>query len=186
MDENSCIKQVLSGDLDAFSLLIDKYQDQGLNVALRIVKDTVVAEDVLQDAFIKAFNALNKFKHEASFKTWFFRIVYNESIQYLRKNQIEQKHKDGIKIEVYSDSTSVFDSLKLHDQQKLIEDVFSALSNREATVLQLYYLEEMSIKEVGEVMSLTKENVKVIMHRARKHFYQVICQTSENTLIELI
>ncbi len=186
MDDQVYIQRVLEGELDAFAFLVEKYKDQALSVAVRIVKYSDLAEDILQEAFIGAFNGLNKFKGEASFKTWFFRIVYNESIQYLRHKQVEQKHEEGVKEFMYSGDTSTFDSLKLHDQQNIIEQTFEQMSSKEATVLQLYYLEELSIKEISEVMGIKNDNVKVILHRARKSFYHLISTTSENKLIALI
>jgi len=180
------IQRVLNGELGAFTHLVDEYKDQALSLAIRIVKDTEVAEDIVQDSFVNAYTNLKKFRGDASFKSWLYRIVYNESIMYLRRINVEHKHEKGVKDSLYGQDSSTFDSLKLHDQQRIIEEIFAKMNYREAAVLQLFYLEELSLKEIEEVVEIKKEHLKVILHRARKNFYSFICQTSENELIGLI
>lgn len=76
--------RVLSGNVEAFSYFIKTYKGMAFNLAVSIVKDEQYAEEVTQDAFMKAFTGLKSFNRTAQFKTWFYRIVVNESFLCLR------------------------------------------------------------------------------------------------------
>jgi len=82
--DNIYIDRVLSGDVEAFRYFIKTYKDMGFNLAISIIKDEQFAEEIVQDAFMKAFQGLRSFKRTAKFKSWFYRIVVNESFQRLR------------------------------------------------------------------------------------------------------
>ena len=77
--------RVLSGDVEAFSYFVKTYKNMAFNLSISIVKDEQYAEEVTQDAFMKAFTGLKSFKRTATFKSWFYRIVVNESFLQLRK-----------------------------------------------------------------------------------------------------
>lgn len=186
MDDAHYIRRVLEGDVSSFAYLVEEYKDQALALSIRIVKDHSVAEDILQDAFISAFNNLAKYRGDAAFKSWFLRIVYNESVQFLRKQKVEYKHKDDVKDVLYGETPGTFDALLIYDQQRIIEETFQKMEAREAAALQLFYLEELSIAELEEVMGLKKAHIKVILYRARKAFYAIVSKSSNNTLISLI
>ena len=84
------IEQVLAGNLNAYSHLVDRHKDRAFNLALRICGNTEEAEEITQDSFLKAFRSLSSFKMKSSFSTWLYRIVYNSSISNVRgrKNRV--------------------------------------------------------------------------------------------------
>lgn len=83
--DNLYIDKVLGGDTEAFRYFLRTYKDMGYNIAISILNDEYFAEEVVQDAFMKVFNGLKSFKRKSKFKTWFYRIVVNESFQRLKK-----------------------------------------------------------------------------------------------------
>ena len=83
--DDSYIDSVLSGDTESFRYFIKTYKDMAFNLAVSIVKDDHYAEEVVQDAFMKAFNGLASFKRTARFKSWFYSIVVNESFHRLKR-----------------------------------------------------------------------------------------------------
>lgn len=165
MDEEF-IDKVLSGDTEAFRYFISTYKDMAFNVAVSIIKDESYAEEIVQDAFMKAFGALAGFNKTAKFKTWFYRIVVNESFQRLKKLR-----KDAlfINIDLLSEVIQEDAPQKLEYKGKNIERSISALSSNESLALNLFYIEESSLKEVCDITGWTISNTKVILHRARKN-----------------
>ncbi len=89
-DEIYFIRQVLEGKINAFSYLVDKHKDKAFNLAFRICGNREEAEEVAQDAFLKAYRSLKDFRRKSSFATWLYRIVYNTAISLVRtrKNRI--------------------------------------------------------------------------------------------------
>src|SRR5512142_656682 len=84
------IEQVLAGKTSAFSSLVDRHKDRAFNLAFRIAGNREEAEEITQDAFLKAFRSLDRFRRQSSFNTWLYRIVYNTAISLVRT------HKKGI------------------------------------------------------------------------------------------
>jgi RNA polymerase sigma-70 factor (ECF subfamily) len=187
IDDLQYIKKVTAGERNAFRFLVDKYKDKALAVAYRMVKDQDIAEDVVQDAFVKAYNNLSKFRQDAQFRTWFMRIVVNEAIQIIRHQKVRQKSEPDIKEFIEeTEVNATFNELQKLDQQHIIATVFNQLPAREALVLQLFYLDELSLKEMKDVTLMKTNHLKVLLHRARKHFYELLAHSFKYEISQLI
>ena len=175
------IESVKKGNKGDFSLLVDRYKHKGFSLLKKMLKNDMDAEEALQDGFLKAYNSLDSFRQEAKFSTWFYRIVYNTGLTVIasKKRKIEQEmssideHFDlgENDSEIYSTSENVSTYiLKLVDQ----------LPVRNALVVILFYLDNLSLNEISQVMDLSLVNTKVLLHRSRnvlrelilKHNYQ--------------
>ena len=88
------ITRVLNGDLNAYTLLVDKYKDRVFSLVRGIVKDNAVAEEVAQDVFVKAYTSLKKFRKESGFSTWIYRIAYNTAVSQTRQKKFWLKSFD--------------------------------------------------------------------------------------------
>ena len=167
--------KVLSGDVSAFSYFVKTYKNMAFNLAISIVKDEQYAEEVTQDAFMKAFTGLKSFKRTATFKSWFYRIVVNESflqLRRLKKSRILVPLED-VKEVVLEDKLEEGSIEKTRKIQKTL----SLLPPKEGLALQLFYLEEISLNEITNITGWTLANTKVILHRARKSVRK-ICNRS--------
>lgn len=103
---NALINAAIQGDREALEQLLNKFRDHAFSIALKFVKDSTAAEDVVQEAFIKIFFDINKFRNEAAFSTWLFKIVYVESIRYLRKtNQLRNIYESLERTDNYEEET---------------------------------------------------------------------------------
>ena len=156
--DDEYIAKVLSGDDEAFRYFIKKYKQMAFNLAASIVKDSHYAEEIAQDAFLKAFDGLKAFNRKSNFKTWFYRIVVNESFQRLRKMKRElpiKEYADGLESEMEVMSNAV-------DQIEQVKSVMTGLPPKESLVLNLFYLEENSLKDIAESTGWTLANTKVI------------------------
>ena len=165
------IQQILHGDRESFRFLYRLHAHAAWQLAFSICKNKNIAEEAVQNAFLSAFQYLHTFRQESSFKTWLLRIVFNESI---RMQKLERKYQwqDIVTNEYSEENLQVTASSSLHKKEtkEQVENILSKLNEKEALVLHLFYLEEMSIKEIVEIVGYTESNVKVILHRARKNF----------------
>ncbi|OHX66039.1 RNA polymerase sigma factor [Flammeovirga pacifica] len=167
--ESIYIKKVLEGDTQSFQHLVNNYKEEGFSVAFSIVKNQYLAEEVLQESFIKAFEKLDQFKEKSSFKTWFIRIVINESLQKVRK-VLPEEYKD-FDLDKESEVNKALEEMNLEDQRNIISDVFETLTPNESLALDLYHLKEYSIKEIEDVTDWKSSKVKMLLSRGRKNFY---------------
>jgi RNA polymerase sigma factor (sigma-70 family) len=172
MDEEY-IDKILAGNVETFRYFIHKYKNMVYSIALSIVKDQMIAEEVTQDAFINAFNALKSFRRESKFSTWIYTIVYNEAFKRLKKTktQIQTSH-ENISLDI--EDESILSSIQQEEQRIVINEALEMLPINESLALKLYYLEEESINEVAKITGWSKSKVKVTLFRARKSMYTVI------------
>ncbi len=170
------INEVLNGDANAFGYFIRTYQNKAFGVALSIVKREEDAKDVIQESFITAYSSLINFRKDAKFSTWFYRIVVNTSLQFIKR----EKRKDEV-VRAYaitdSEKTAFNESLRQLEKQdlkKLIKRVFEKTPAKEALILQLYYIDEHGIADIEHITAFTKANIKVLLHRGRTSFYNIL------------
>ncbi len=165
------IDRVLSGDVEAFRYFLTTYKDMAFNLSVSIIKDDHYAEEVVQDAFLKAFNGLASFNRTAKFKSWFYRIVVNESFQRLKK--IKRKASQ-LKTEVIDEKIEISNFSDDKVEVEGINNAMKKLPSKESLVLNLFYLEENSLKEVVEITGWSLANTKVLLHRARKNLRTIL------------
>lgn len=175
MDEKQRIERVLKGDTSAFGYFVDTYQDMAITIAYRICNNMQDAEDIVQNAFVKAYHNLRTFRSDSKFSTWFYRIVYNTAISHINTSIFSTELVD------YSQgadsSFSDFDTLdqiEAKEKSALIKETMEKIPPDESLLLTLFYLEENSIKEIVQITGLSEANVKVKLHRARKRFGETI------------
>lgn len=174
MDE-SYIQNILKGDIQAFRYLVNKYKDRAFNLSRSIVHSDLDAEEATQDAFIQAYRNLSKFRAKASFSTWFYRIVVNESLKKIKKKKLHYIPIDEVLMnDIIPDiRIEAIEHLHQEEQKEIINEVLEKLKETECLLLKLYYLEEKKINEISEITGLTLSNCKVILYRARKNFAEI-------------
>jgi len=180
------IQKVIEGDTESFRFLVNKYKDKAFSVAFSVLRNQVLAEDAVQEAFINAYKKLNSFRGEAQFSMWMMRIVVNEAIKVIRKKRIEI---DGGKVLIDIEETNInlsLTSLKEAEQKFYIDKTMKFMPQREALVLQMYYLDEYSMKEMEDILDIKTEHIKVLLHRARKRFYTILEAELKHELISII
>ena len=174
--DNIYISKVLEGDRNAFAYLVDKYKTMVYSIALRLVKDREEAEEISQDAFIKAYQSLASFKGKAKFSSWLYRIVYNTAISRLRQQPADRVLLDESNITdtLYMESKENYDTLSAGERKKYLEKALDSLDSDERMFIILYYYEERNLDEIAEIAGLTKTNTKVKLFRARKKMLSVL------------
>ena len=176
MDTNTdqiYIDRVLEGDTNAFAYLIDKYKNMAYTVAIKIVKNEEDAEEVAQDSFLKAYQKLDSFKGDSKFSTWLYTIVYRNSISKIRKKNMVTTDIDAFVIENHTTDFEFpqIEAIKNGEQKKYVNQAINNLSEMDALLITLFYLNECSVEEIGKITNLTKTNIKVKLFRARKKLF---------------
>jgi RNA polymerase sigma-70 factor (ECF subfamily) len=177
MESNSdqiFIDKVLQGDTNAFTYLIDRYKNMVYTLALKIVKNTEDAEEIAQDSFLKAFQKLHTFKGESKFSTWLYTIVYRNGISKVRKKKLETTNIDSYVIDNYTNDFDFpqIEAIKNGEQKKYVNEAINNLSDTDALLITLFYLNESSVEEIEKITNLTKTNIKVKLFRARKRLFK--------------
>ena len=141
------------------------------NSALRILKDSFEAEDIMQEAFLTAFTKLNTYKGEVAFGAWLKRIVINKSLTQLKKNNRYQE----VKMEVVPSNEiedEVIDYSGLNPKNVL--NCLQNLKDNYRVVLTLNLIEGFDYEEIAQILNITNENVRTTVSRAKKKLKQVI------------
>ena len=162
-------------------LLLKKYKNSVFNLVLRMVRNTQEAEDLTQEAFIKAFKALGKFKTGKSFKNWLFRILINECIDKKRTYYYRYVKTHSIRNE---DNFIISNENINFEERDLIRRVFRKISGRQKKVLVLNDIEGFSIGEISEILECSISTVRVHLFRARKKFMKLY-NKYEKELLEI-
>lgn len=156
------INRILAGEQHLYAQLVNKHKSYAYSLALRILENKADAEEAAQDAFIKAFKYLAGFNKEAKFSTWFYRIVFNTSISYKRKQKVKHQSIDNVHLG-YSQ-----DGLERNDKKKFIDQAIGKLNEADRVAITLFYLQEFSLEEIADITHSPANTVKVRIHRARQ------------------
>lgn len=170
-NDNELTDAVLEEHRGSFERLIEKYKDYAFNLAMILVHDRQLAEEVVQDSFVKAFRSLSDFRRTARFSTWLYRIVYTTSLDAL-KNEKKRINLTGLD-ELEANAQDHFRpgsglSIDADYIQGQLASAIGALPRESATIVTLFYLNEQSIEEISAVVKMNKNRVKVKLYRARK------------------
>nr|NQU93064.1 sigma-70 family RNA polymerase sigma factor [Bacteroidota bacterium] len=173
-EDSFYIGRILSGDASAYAQLVEKHKEMVFTIAVKIVRNHEDAEELAQDAFLKAYQALPTFKGDAKFSTWLYRITYNAAISKTRKKKMEFSAIDEELIDNFTtDSiTRSVNGLDVDDQIKAMNRVMEKLPEEENLLLSLFYKQEKSVEDISEITGYSQSNVKVKLYRIRKRMYE--------------
>jgi len=183
-EESIIIKRVLSGDVNAFAALVNKYKALAVTLSYNVLLNRQDAEDVAQDAFIKAYTSLRYFKGNSRFSTWLYRIVLNTTLN--RRKQRLNTFSEDEKFAEEIENFKVTDHYNLADQKKYIKQAIEKLNESERVCITLYYLNELSVEEINELTGFSSANIKVLLFRGRKHLYEELHSLLRDEIKDLI
>jgi RNA polymerase sigma-70 factor (ECF subfamily) len=167
------LDMIRGGDTRKYAMLVDRYKDRGLALAMRIVGGREESEELLQDAFLRAFQALGEFRGEAKFGTWFYRILYN-----LCMTRVSRRRNRVVLFDPSADfdltltgeddeSPDALESLEEQQLAQLLAEEVERLPGRFRIPLTLYYVQELRYEEISELMGLPLGTVKTNLFRAK-------------------
>ena len=170
------ITQTLQGNTQAYANLVTKYQNYVFTILIRMLKNREEAEEVAQDTFVKAFEALSTFRGESKFSSWLYSIAYRKALDTIRKNK---QFKTTECIEEYAkidfrETENALTYLEDKERKDFIENCIMQLPEDNAAIITLYYFDELSVKEIAVITKLTEDNIKIKLYRSRKKLFTLL------------
>ena len=166
------------GDVDAFGPLVEKHQKKMVNIAFRIIGDYEAASEVVQDAFVSAYKAMRKFRGDARFSTWLYRIVINGSRNRMKQlnTRIQREGasiegsgdpEDNRKIDPPDPGPSALEQVEKKEVEAKVQACISSLDDEYREVLVLRDIQGFSYDEISEMLKIPDGTVKSRLFRAR-------------------
>jgi RNA polymerase sigma-70 factor, ECF subfamily len=172
-DDATLVRRTTRGDLTAFEELVDRHRPVVVRVAARIVGPEE-AEDVSQDAFLRAFHRLEHFRGEAPFRSWLLRITNNAALDHLERRRPEPVDPESFDVSEQSSSRPPAERLELRERIERLERKLHGLSHQHRVVLVLRDAEGLSYEEIADITDTPLGTVKGRLHRARQEFIEIL------------
>lgn len=170
------IQKIQAGDTASFGYLVDKYERLVYSLIRKVVGNPEDAEELAQDAFVKAFRSLGSFKGDCSFSTWIYRIAYNTALSEVRKKKLEFLAIDEMLLTNVSEEevTIALGHTDTSEQLDKLDIALSRIPPDERALITLFYMKEKTIEEVSFITGLTESNVKTKLFRIRKKLFVLL------------
>jgi RNA polymerase sigma-70 factor (ECF subfamily) len=178
--ETELIRQAQAGSRDAFDALMRQYDQPVLRLALHLTGSESDAQDILQEAFLKAYRYLGNFRFECSFYTWLYRIVTNLCLDLLRRRKTRKEEQatiidsSGEELDLLSnvsDDRAMANPDRELQRKELgaqIQQALDKLTPRERMVFELKHYQGLKLRAIGEMLNTTEETAKNTLFRATK------------------
>ncbi|MBS4179101.1 RNA polymerase sigma factor SigW [Lederbergia citrea] len=173
---NQRIKQVLRGDQEAFGEIVELYKNKVFQLCFRMLGNRHEAEDIAQEAFVRAYVNIHSFTQGRKFSTWLYRIATNLCIDRIRKKKpdyfldAEVAGTDGLTMysQIAAEGKSPDSEVETMELQEIVQREILRLPDKYRIVIILRYIDELSLKEISEVLEMPLGTVKTRIHRGRE------------------
>ena len=169
--DEAIIIRVLKGDQTAFASLVEKYQNYVFTLVLRFTDNREDAEEISQDIFVKAYRSLADFRGDSKFSTWLFTISRTTCLSFLRKKKLDtislDNERAGLQV-ANRESGFNANTVEQKSRHAMLNQAIAMLGVDDAQVLNLFYKGDQTLEEIGNIMRLEPNTVKVKLHRARQ------------------
>jgi RNA polymerase sigma factor (sigma-70 family) len=180
LEDDKLVAAAMKGDQSAFSSIMEKYQKPLYFHLVKMVKEKEHVEDLVQEAFMKAFDNLSSYNTNYAFSTWLYRITTNHAIDYLRKKKLQTlsihepvKTKDGeMNLQLEDEKASSDNRIIRKQRSQIIHEAIDHLPEKYRVVIKLRHFEELSYDEISEELDLPLGTVKAHIFRAREMLYK--------------
>ena len=167
--DNDLVEQAMQGRTEAFSILVDRYRQKVFRTAMGFLHNADDAEDLTQEIFIKAWHALRSFDRKSAFSTWLYRISVNKAINQIRKNKLRALAGINDEVNQTPDDESADDTITRKEQKEEIKKAINELNIKQKKAFVLFYYQEISMKEVADVLKMSQKAAESLVFRARKN-----------------
>lgn len=167
-DDQVLVEQVCQGDLNAYRVLVERYQKYAYQIAYRILRSHHDAEDASQEAFVRIYQTIRNFRREAKFSTYLYRTVVNLSLNTLRRREREPVAENS-GIDAWQETNKDLaesPKIELIDIRDHLHRAIARLSQKQQAILVLRHYEGLSTREVSEILNCSEGTVKQQLHRA--------------------
>lgn len=167
--DEQVIATVIDGNTAAFELLMRRYNQRLFRLARSVVGNDTEAEDVVQEAFFRAYGSIEKFEGRSSFATWLTRITFHEALRSRRKQRraLVNRQKEIDRASRTPTSIQAEVPLSRMEARNMLTQAYDKLSTTHRTVIMLRLVEGLSTRETAQCLRVSESNVKVLLHRAK-------------------
>jgi RNA polymerase sigma-70 factor (ECF subfamily) len=179
-DDQKLIDRCLDGETGAFGELVRRYQDRLYNTVYRLVDNAEDAQDIVQDAFLNAYQSLDGFKGDSRFFTWLYRIAVNTAISHKRRQRVllsidtGRNGANSVQPLDASEYSRPGEALERAEQEQRLQEALSRLSPEHRAVLVLKDLEGQKYEEMAEVLGVPIGTIRSRLHRARAELRELL------------
>lgn len=183
LQEASLIEQSKAGNIESFEQLIAIHQKKVFNIAYRMLGSLEDANDVTQEALIKAYRGIKSFNGKSSFSTWLYAIVNNACIDFIRKNRktnliyLNQEYETeggSYKIQLDSNEDTPEELFEKKEVQRLVQESINKLNYDHRRAIILRDIQQFSYKEIAQIINCSEGTVKSRISRARNNLKAII------------
>jgi RNA polymerase sigma-70 factor (ECF subfamily) len=172
--DEELIARVLAGDGSAYTTLVERHADLVYAIVSRIVLNEADAADVAQEAFVRAYHALPRFRGDSKFSSWLYRIAVNRSLTHLKRAKRraaavdpETGARDEVAASLASGDDGPDEAVLREERWAIVRAAIAELPPNYRAVVTLFYLEERSYRDVAEILGIPMGTLKTHLHRAR-------------------
>jgi RNA polymerase sigma-70 factor, ECF subfamily len=167
-NDRELIEACQRGEQDAFAVLFEANKDKVYSLALRYSGDPAVAMDIAQETFLKLLSSIQRFRSDASFETWLYRLVVNSCLDYQRRRRRLAPLVDGLLDAMCSARDTVLQRLVREEQETAVQRVIGKLPPEQRIVVILRYTEDLPYEHIAEILGCSTGTVASRLNRAHK------------------
>ncbi len=186
-DDNRLITEARKGNTAAFGELVSRYQDRLFNSVLRLANNAEDARDVVQEAFLHAYQSLHSFKADSLFFTWLYRIAVNTAISLKRKQRPALRIQQGGDDESNAidpvdpaDASRPGHAVEMAEEERRVHDALGKLSTEHRAVLVMKDMDGMKYEEMAEILGVPVGTIRSRLHRARLEIREILMQQEKS------
>lgn len=169
------VNNVLKGDVRSFELIVEKYQVNILRFVYGMLKQKEASEDITQEVFITVYNKLDMYDNKYSFLNWILQIAKNKTIDYTRKYRKVFESDIDEAYDISSAEMGPEESIEFVETKEKVEKYLRTLDEIDKQIVVLRYTEEITFKDIGEILNITETTVKRRYYKVRDGF-KVFCK----------
>jgi RNA polymerase sigma-70 factor, ECF subfamily len=170
--DHDIIARILAGEPRHYGVLVERYKDRAFALSCRLVGNREEAEEVLQDAFVKAYRSLADFRGDSRFGTWFYRIVYNVCMTRVSRRQpgaasLDDPEMNSGESAIASEGPDPLESIAEGERYEILDAEMQKLPEKFRAVLVLFYVQGQKYEEIAAILGIPLSTVKTHLFRAR-------------------
>ena len=170
LSDDDIVTRILSGDVDLYHLLVRRYNRRLYHVAWSILQNEQEAEDVMQEAYVRAYEHLSQFAGRSHFSTWLTRIAIHEALSRLKRLSKEDNVEAASALfrTPFGTGHTTEQRLLTAEARSALEDAINALPEAQRTAFVMHFIDEVTIAEIAECLEVSRDVVKMRILRARR------------------
>ena len=176
-DERQLIARILDGHAEDFGYFLERYSQETFAIVVRLVPQQEDAEELVQDAFVRAFNRLETFEGRSAFSTWICRIAYTTAVSWLRKRRMKYLSIDD---QPQLTDTEVDEALDDESRIEELRRAITLLKPDEQTLITLYYYDNRPLNDIAYILDVEPNVLATRLHRIRRKLYLLIKHGKDN------